>query len=560
MSEVFLQLGLILGCALAISAVMKFLRQPLIIGYILTGLLVGPAVFGFIQKSEMLESFGHIGVALLLFVVGLGLKPSVIKEIGKTAFLTGVGQLLFTGIVGYGIARWVGLTPLVSIYLSFGFALSSTIIMSRLLQAKGEQEGVYGRVSIGFLLVQDVAVLLLFLIISSSQNVGTGEFLPTVALILLKLALVLISLWVMLRFIVPHVDKFFANSRELLLLFGLGVCFAVAGIFYKLNFSVELGALAAGVILSTSPYQREIAVRLQSVRDFFLIIFFILLGTNIYLSDVFQYVPLIVIFSLFIIIGNPLILFLIMRALKYTVKTSFFVGLVTAQISEFTLVLVAMGISAGHLSSQLLGPVTVVGIITMAASTYMVTYNHRLYGWLRRPLHAIFHDKSINEQEIINEPVEVIVFGCHRLGGGLVRTLQKRKIKFLVVDHDPDAVKFLAMRNIPCLFGSADNLELLECLSMKNCRLAISTIPDIEVNAGLVAFFKKRKRGIDFLCIANHGHEAERLYRLGATYVIMPHYLGRRFMADLFLQNELGKRKYRVERAKHVADLAGEQW
>lgn len=555
MSDIFLQLSAVLGIAVVLSLIMKFLRQPLIIGYILTGIIVGPAVLNLISSEGNLTSFSHIGVALLLFIVGLGLKPWMIKDIGKVAVIAGFAQIIITTFFGFLIARILGLTAVASFYVGVALAFSSTIIILRILYNKQEQDSLYGRISIGVLLLQDAVALILFLILPSGANIGSGDFLSTVGLMIVKIVAVCLVVYLLIRYAVPRVDKLFADNRELLFLFSIGVCFVFAALFYELQFSMELGALMAGAMLSFSPSQREIASRLSSLRDFFLIIFFIVLGANVYPSDIAHNFKFISIFTLFVLVGEPIIMFFIMRFLKYTVKTSLFTSLITAQISEFSLILIGLGIGLGHVPANVLGPITIIGIITIAISSYFVTYNGRIYQVLCKPLHNIFRDKfSRTEIEQKADGFEVVIFGCHRMGWGLMKAMRKLKIKFLVVDHDPEMINKLTLKKIPCLFGSADDVTMLESLPLKHCRLIISTIPEMDISGILISYMKKIRRN-NVICVANHHYEAEKLYKLGAAFVIIPPYLGRRFMADLFTKNKLNAKKYFLEKRKHLAYL-----
>ena len=556
MTDVFIQLGIMLGIALVVSLVMKLLRQPLIVGYIITGIIVGPSVTGFIPHGGALEAFSHIGVALLLFIVGLGLKPKVIKEVGKVAVITGLAQIIFTTVGGFFIAKALGLTPIVAFYVSLAFALSSTIIILRLLYNKQEQDTLYGRITIGFLLIQDLVAMIFFIILSASSTMGEGGWTTTILTLIGKMAIVAVCIYILLKFVIPHVDRIFAENKEMLFIFSIGICFAIASVFFKLGFSLELGALVAGVILSVSPYQREIAFRIQSLRDFFLIIFFVFLGANIHLSEIQNSIGFIVMFSLFVLIGNPIIMILVMRWLKYTLKTSFFAGLTVSQISEFSLIIIGMGVGLGHLPKEILGPATIVGIITITVSTYYITYNHQIYKVFYKFLHKIFPDTA-RKKVASDSPQEyqVILFGSHRLGGGLVRQLKNMKISYLVVDHDPEVIKVLTEKEIPCLYSSADDPDLIDNLALTGTKLVISTIPELDVNMTLISHVKRAHPRINVLCIANQPNHAEKLYNAGATYVIMPPYLGRRFMIDLVKKNKLDHKKYKEERKKHIFDL-----
>lgn len=535
---------------------MKLLRQPLIIGYLISGIIVGPAVLGMVDHGGAMVAFSHIGVALLLFIVGLGLKPKIIKEVGKVAILSGIGQIAFTSIIGYFIARLIGCDPTVSIYIGIAFSLSSTIIIFRLLYKKEDQDTLYGRITIGFLLIQDLVAILFFIVLSSSAQMGSGNFAPVLLGLLLKAGLVIASLYILMKYVTPKVDKIFAENEELLFVFSIGVCFVVATIFYKLSFSLELGALIAGFMLSISPYQREIANRLQPLRDFFLIIFFIAMGSNIVVSDIQTSLPLIIIFSLFILIGNPIILILVMRWMKYTLKTSVQAGLTVSQISEFSLIIIAMGVTLGHVPEGLLASATMVGLITITFSTYFITYNDQIYEKVFRRFEKYFTDKNARkERKNLKERYEAILFGCHIMGSGLIKQMEKSKTSFLAIDHDPMLIEKLQDKEISCLFGSAEDTSLLDSLPMSKAKIIISTIPKLDLNLFLLSYLNRKVKKFNFICVTNHFNEADRLYKKGATYVIMPPYLGRRFMVDLFKKNQLRGADYRKEQRKHRDDF-----
>ena len=555
MPEVIFQLSITLGIVLIMSLIMKFLRQPLIIGYIITGIIVGPVVTGIISEKETLEAFSHIGIALLLFIVGLGLKPKIIREVGKVAVITGIGQVIFTTVGGFLIAKLLGFTDIVAGYLALSFTLSSTIIILRLLYSKGEQDSLYGRISIGFMLVQDLVAMLMFLVLSSTANLGSGSYLSIVFILVAKFLAVSFALYILMKYITPRFDKIFAENKEMLFIFAIGVCFVISTAFFKLGFSLELGALAAGVILSVSPYQREIASRIESLRDFFLIIFFIVMGANISVSDFKNNLPMVLIFSTFVLLGNPIIMTLIMRRMKYTIRTSFLAGLTVSQVSEFSLILIGMGVGLGHIDSSILGPVTLVGLITITVSSYFISYNHQIFKFFKPVLHKLFNDKHA-KVEVLDEveEVEVILFGSHVTGGGLIKQFKKEKTKYIVIDHDPKIVADLSEKGIPIVFGSADDSELLDSISVKKLKMVVSTVPDYDINSFLLQYFKKRKRGLNLICITNKYHDAKRLYKQGATYVIMPPYLGQRFITDLFKKNKLDKKKYTREKSKHIVD------
>ena len=375
-SEVFTQLALILIVAIGISAIMNALRQPLLIGYIITGILVGPTFFNLISGSTTLNTFSNIGVALLLFTVGLNLNPKVIKEVGKISLVTGLGQVIFTSIVSFAIAFYLGFSFIASAYIAIALTFSSTIIIMKLISDKGDVNSLYGKISIGFLIVQDLIAVIILMAVSSLSRSSESES------IILLLSYGAISMVVLILFgllVMPFLIRKIAKSQEFLFLFSIGWCLAIAAWFHALNFSLEIGALLAGIVLSSTPYSSEIGSKMKPLRDFFVVMFFIIIGSQMTIGNVFGNIFPIIVFSLFILIGNPFIVMVLMGLMGYTKRTGFLSGLTVAQISEFSIILVALGVSVGHLDQNILSLVTMVGLITIAGSTYMITYSKQIY-------------------------------------------------------------------------------------------------------------------------------------------------------------------------------------
>lgn len=557
MHDIFGQLAMVIGGSVVISLIMKGLKQPLIIGYILTGILVGPSFLGLVQANDALEIFASLGVALLLFIVGLGLDPAMIKGVGPIATITGISQIIFTSVIGFFIGLGLGYEPVTAIYLSVAFTFSSTIIILQLLNEKNDQDTLYGRVAIGFLLVQDLVAMMIFLFLSSSSTITTDNVFITLSWIIVKLSLIGVLIYFLIKYIIPKVDEILAKNRQVLFVFSLATCFVMASVFDKLGFSLELGALAAGILLSTSPYHREIATRIHPLRDFFLVIFFVFLGANMELANLAESLPIVLIFSAFILIGNPLIVLLIMTKLGHTRKTAFFAGLTVAQISEFSLIMLGIGANLGQIEHSVLAMGTLVGLITIAGSSYMIVYNHRIYSILEPLIRFItpFARENDPREELISQSYDLVLFGVHRLGGGITEILEKKKLSYIAIDHDPHLVKKLQKDGLHIMFGSADDAAFLDEIDFSKTRIVISTVPDDEVNSFLIEYLKSRKPDIPLVCVANKHGSAKKLYDQGASYVVMPPYLGRRFMADLFTEHLYNAKGYAKEKKKHLKDL-----
>lgn len=527
--DIFIEISLILIITTAVATVFRVLKQPLVVGYLISGIIVGPYVLNILQSGEQVELFSKLGIAVLLFIVGLSLNPDTVKETGKPALVTGIGQILFTSIIGFGIIRLLGYSNIVALYGSIALTFSSTIIILKLLSDKGDLNSLYGKVSIGFLLVQDIVATLLLIIVplvGSAASGGSG-----MAVTFLKLAgfgaIASIVLYGIAKYLLPKFSDYLAKSGELLFIFAISWGLVLATIFYKIGFSIEIGALIAGVTLSASKYAYEISSRMRPLRDFFIVMFFVLLGAHLVLGSMGTIIVPAIILSLFVLIGNPLIVFLLMNWLGYKNKTSFMAGLTVAQISEFSLILMSLGLSLGHVDQNTVTLITLVGIITIAGSTYLVMYADNIYQFLHVFLNKIsFSKNSSREQVSTNESYETIIFGFGRAGLEFVQQAKKLNQNYIVVDYNPDVFTGKRINDVAYRFGDVEDVEFLQEIELVNAELVISTIPDMAVNRLLLRAYRSSNTTGTILVTCHDARDAAELYAAGATFVMLPHYLG----------------------------------
>ncbi len=552
---IFNELSIILLITVVVTGFIKILKQPAIIGYILSGILAGPFVFNIIDSHETLTAFSHIGIALLLFLVGLNLNPKVIKDVGKISLITGLGQVIFTTSIGFVIVKAFGFSNITSLYIAIALAFSSTIIIMKLLSDKRDLESLYGRISIGFLIVQDFIAIVILLVISTFNN---GVNIASMAFeTILKGAGGILVLFLLTIYLLPKLTEIIAKSQEFLLLFSLSWCFVIASAFHYLNFSIEAGALLAGITLSMSPYHFEISSRLRPLRDFFLILFFIILGSEMMFSNIFVNLPAILVLSFFVLIGNPLIVMILMGLLGYTKRNSFLCGLTVAQISEFSLILITMGVSVGHLGSNILSFVTAVGLITFAGSTYMIIYSHKIYPKISKFL-SIFErrGRKVDEHKYHEkDDHHIIIFGYDHIGLDVMESLKKIKKKFLIIDYDPDVITKLSKEGYDCRYGDANDSELLDELNLSRAKMIISTIPEIETNLLIMKKVKLVNKKAIIVVVSHQIEEAERMYEEGATYVILPDFLGGKHFSTLLERNKLKMHKFVEEKIAHIEHI-----
>lgn len=552
MNGPFAEIGLLIGIAALVSLVMRFLRQPLIVGHIITGILVGQYAIGIFQNTETLELFSHLGIAFLLFSVGLNLNPMLLKQYGMASVMNTFGQVVLTGGAGIAICMLLGYGWITSFYVGIAISFSSTVIVLKLLADKGDLDKLYVKISIGSLLLQDlIAIILLFAIpiVTGSSGIGIS-LLPTLGLGLAAG----VGVFAFSNYVIRYLHPYLTRSQELLFLFANAWAISIAILFQNIGFSLEGGALIAGVALSTLPSSHEISARLTPLRDFFIVSFFILLGTRLVVSDFEGILVPAVVLSLFVLIINPLIQLIVMGVLGYRKKTSFQTGMMAAQISEFSLILVGLGVSLNQVAPSVLSTVTLVGIITIFISTYLIFYSDKLYYYLSKYLN-IFEKKKVREQAVKTDKYPVILIGGGRVSYDFIEYFKKENIKFLAIDHDPEIVEQLTKQGITCEYGDASDPDFLEDMKLKDADLVVSTIPELKTNHIILSVSKRDKVSPLVWVVAHSISNALELYSAKADYVIMPHFLGGKYAASLLKRHTNGKIEIEDIREKQIEQL-----
>ena len=530
MTSFFIQLSLIILIATLFGFIARLFKQPLILAYVLAGMILGPIGWGIVKESESLLVFSQVGVALLLFIVGISLNPKHLKEIGKISLVTGLGQVIFTSIFGFLIAKGLGYPSIEAVYISIALTFSSTIIIVKLLTDKNDLETLYGRIAIGFLLVQDfVAVLALVLISGLKPDTPLTDILMFT---LLKGIILILGVWIIYKLLIKHLFSYISDNQELMFLSSITWCFLIAVVSIKLGFSLEIGAFLAGLVLASSEFGTDITAKIAPLRDFFIAIFFINLGIGMAITSLSQQIIPIILFSLFIIIGNPIIVLVIMGLLGYKSRTGFLAGLTVAQISEFSLILIALGVTIGHVSKEVSVMVTAVGIVTITASTYLILYGDKLYTIFKKPL-SHFEKKIVKEKiqiKGLNKKYDIIILGCHRMGYSIIDRLKGKKI--LVIDFNPDIIKDLKSKNIDTIYADIGDSEIINEIIKLKPKIVVSTIPKIENNIYLIKLIKKMDKKTIVISSSYTAMDSMMLYGAGADFVIFPQYLAGHKVAD----------------------------
>lgn len=551
--NIFAQLSLVIALAAGVALIMRLIRQPLIIGHIITGIIVGPSLLHVLKAPDTIDTFSSIGIALLLFIIGLGLSPRVIKEVGKVATLTGGLQVIATGVLGWAGASLLGLSEHESVLVGLALSFSSTIIILKLLSDKKEQSRLYGKIATGLLLVQDLVAMIALLLISA-QTDHSGISVHHLLVLASKGLVIVVPLFLIGIFVLPRLSKLIAGSSEFLFLFAIGWGFGTAALFEKAGGSIEVGALLAGVALASLPYTQEISARLRPLRDFFVIVFFIVLGTQLGFGSLGHFVPLIIFGTLAVIIFKPLIVLTIMGLLGYTKQTSFKTAVTTSQISEFSLVLMTLANKQGMVGGDLVSALTVIALISIAASTYLIIYNDQLFRLFERYL-SLFERRKTNFEQESRHHYDMVLFGYSKGGHEFARMFAGLKKSFVIVDYDPEIIDTLEHQKMPFVYGDAMDVELLEEIGFDKVKLVVSTISDHKVNLFLIELLEKINPHSVIIVHADTVDQANELYELGASYVMLPHYIGSEKISAFIKKSGLKKSEFKRYREKHLAHL-----
>ena len=547
--ELFVELSIILVIAAIDAGIAKLLKQPLIMSYILTGLIVGGSGLQILENQATLGLFAEFGIALLLFIIGLGLNPKVIKEVGKVAAISGLGQVVITFVLGFGLSKLLGFDGQSSFYISAALTLSSTIIILKIISDKSEAHRLYAKIATGILLVQDLVATGLLIYVAGAG--GDEVSLAGLSGMIGWSALIAIALGVTSIYILPKFTKFIASSQEFLFLFTIAFAIGVASLFDVAGLSIEVGALFAGVALANQTYSQEVASRLRPLRDFFVVIFFVLLGATLQLNNVGGVIVPVILLSLFVIVVNPIIVMTITGLLGYTKRTSFKAGVAMAQISEFSLVFIVLASDLNQVNSEVVALVTLVGIITIAGSTYLMQYDEKLYDLLEKHL-SLFERREIRYVQKPEKRTDIVLFGYAKGGREFVRTFKKLKKSYTVVDYDPEAADHLIDNKIPFVYGDMTDVEFLGELGLGSAKVIISTVTNAASNLFIVRYARSHNSQAVIIAHSESPKDAVHLYQEGATYVMMPHYIGSERVGHMLRKNGLKKADFVPARERHM--------
>jgi Kef-type K+ transport system membrane component KefB/Trk K+ transport system NAD-binding subunit len=560
------------GIAILAATIMAYigfvLKQPLLLAYIAAGIVIGPRIgLGLVKDINDIETISHFGLILLLFLIGLEIDIKKLKESGKSLLVSGLSQFPITALIGVGFFLLLGYTfgggKYDLLYLAACCSLSSTAIVVKLLYGKFELDTLAGRITLGILVFQDIWAIVL---LGIQPNLADPDIFQILLSFGKGILLVVLSM-IISKYILPRIFKSIAKLPELVLISSLGWCFLVCWAAGFLNLSLEMGALIAGVAISTFPYNLDVIAKVVNIRDFFVTLFFVSLGMQI--PNPFDNPSILItaaIASAFLISSRFISIFPVLYSLKNGLRVSLLTFINLSQISEFSLVIATIGVAAGHITSDTMSVIIFVFVITSILSTYMIKYNDSIQKGLAFLLQKLGL-KDIQSAEYEDEIAvgrEIALLGFYRTASSLVHelisneqnksTALRLKDKLVVVDFNPEIHESLQSRGIKVVYGDISHLDTLHHAGIQDVKIVISTIPDTILvgtdNLKIIKHIKEICPNAKIIVTAESIERALKMYAEGADYVFIPRILAAKNiieMVDIILKNKFNKLSSIVE-------------
>jgi Kef-type K+ transport system membrane component KefB len=544
MHDLLPDIGVAVLAATLLGLVAHWTRQPIILGYLVAGALIGPKLgFQLVHEQESIEVISEMGLILLLFIIGLEMNVKALLASGRQLLVAGFGQFPLCALLGVGLfaALGYGLKGGQSdgLYLALMCGLSSTAVVVKLLYDKGELDTLPGRMTLGILVIQDIFAIFILAFQPNFANPSVGPVLKAV----LGTVVLLAAGFLLSKYVLRWVFASIAKAPEMVVAVSIGWCAAVAGAAGWMGLSKEMGALVAGLSIAAFPYSIHVTAKTLPLRDFFLTLFFVSLGMQI-TAPQWSMVGQIALIVGFVIASRFLTIYPLLAVSGAGRRTAFITSLNLAQISEFSLVIASIGLA----DYQHIGQSTVdVMIYAMAAtavlSSYAIRYNHSLYLAFEKLMARLGRPsadaKAADGSHKEHRPVALL--GVHRTARALLNTLAEHSPELLkqvrAIDFNPETLRELRERGVEGSFGDLSSLDSLEHAHLHHCKLIVSTIPDMLLkgtdNQTLVKVLRALAPHAAIVAVADDARHEQVLRAEGAEYVINHHTLAAESIASM---------------------------
>lgn len=538
------QLALVLICVIVVASLMRVFKQPLLVGYLLAWVVIWAVWFHHQPEGSFFQLFSQLGIALLLFLVWLWLNPATIKEHGKISLGAGLAQIALCSLLWVGLSVWLWFDRQSARLIALAISFSSTIVIVKLLHDTQDADSVYGRISIGILIVQDIVAMILLMVIALRWPQSSGGNLMLVEGIGLVAWVIAVSKWIM-----PHVLPRMAQTHELMLLIGIWRCLLLWSLFQGVWFSYEIWCLLAGMSFAVSPRRRVMMEKLQPLRDFFIVIFFVHLWMLVDINVIGTYLREIIVLLLLVVVGKPLITYLIVVFAWYAKKVAFKVATTLGQMSEFGLILMTLGVQSGMIeNTDLVSVIMIVALLSILISWYVITNNHRLtYRWTK----IVGEEKQIDMAPKTTELVDVVVIGYGKFGQRIAHLLREQWLLVWVMETNPNAYLSSVQHGFITYFADATNEESFrECFGAQS-KMVISTVREFDDDWIIAHHIKKMNQSTIMVALTLHQEYSVELYDAWCDYVLLPYHISAHHMADLIEELQFDLKRFLEKKTYH---------
>ncbi len=520
-----MQFATVLSLASVVGFIVHRLKLPLVPAYLITGVLLSSLGLFTGQTSGIFTILPDVGVAFVLFLIGMELDLREIRTLGAPIILSSLIQIIISTLAGYSIAGLMGFNGQTSFYIGLGLAFSSTVVVVKMLLEKKELNSLYGKLSVGILLIEDLVALFALMVISIQPKTwGVVDIFPIILMLIKALGMFGITI-LLSKYVLEKLFDSVAKSTELLFLTAITWCFLFTALAALSSFSVVIGAFLAGVSLASSPYHLQIQGKVKPLRDFFVTLFFIYLGMQVNVLDILHSWPTIIGLTLFAVFVKPFIFMLILGTFGFRKHTFFQTAIHLSQISEFSLVILLLGLNTGVTQPLALSIMSTVAVLSIICSSIMIVKAQFIYskltgfiGFFEHTSKTHFLEKKIEES--LDE--HIVIIGAHRLGTPVINYLKTENIPFVVMDFNPHTVEKLRGKGVKVIYGDVTNLDILDNLGLERAKLIISTVIDLNSNELLIEEVKRRKSKAKIVARASDLEHSKLLRKMGADYIILP--------------------------------------
>ena len=525
MTEVALaaDFALIIVAATVIGLIARQLGQPTIVAYIFTGVILGPVVLDVVTVEGLVDHMAELGLGFLLFLLGLKMRFEDIREILGPITNVAIGQTVLQTALAFLVAWALGFETTHILVIALATVFGATPVIVKILTDKDEITSLPGRIDVGVLIIQDIYLVVVLALFSAEELGNASEIAQTLAIIFVMMGFIGLFSLASSRYLLPGLFRRIANNKDAFLIVAIAWAFFFIAIAEWAELSVEVGAFLAGLSLAQLPYSKELEDRITPITDFFILIFFASIGLQIEsVSSLFAFWQEAVIASIVLMVGNFWIMFYLIDREGFSVETSFLGSINMVQVSEFSLVVGALALQQDLIGDDILGYLTLMALMTMTASTYIITYNHAIYERLRPWFRRFESEDGIDER-----PTEfrdhAVAIGYDEVTERALPLLEERFGDVVVIDRKTEHIGALAAEErYEYVFGDFRHHEVRKAAGLKNAEFVLSSSVEPDVNKALLN--EVREDAIVFT-EAERIEDAYALYDAGAAYVIMETFL-----------------------------------